>query len=203
MNSKGLSLKLDKNGNLMKPSIAGYQIHHETCYGCGKNNPHGLQADYFFSDESGEVRFEYNFPRYFNGAPNFAHGGVISALMDESMGSLCFHLGLIVMTDTMSYKFLKATPVEKTLLARAWPIDKEKRKIHLECSLTSLDESITYVHGSGTFHILPPRFFLSKLDGGQHFQGYEQLEVNRIARAHLFHKIQERSPKEKNLNEKK
>jgi acyl-coenzyme A thioesterase PaaI-like protein len=177
----------------MKPSIYGHQIHHDTCFGCGKNNPHGLHADYYFDDESGEVRFQYNFARYFNGAPNYGHGGVISTLMDESMGALCFHLGFIVMTDTMSYKFLKATPVETPLLARAWPIDKEKRKIHLECSLTSLDETIIYVKGSGAFHILPPRFFISKLDGGQHFQSYDQLEINKKARSHLFQKIQNRS----------
>ncbi|MCC5813192.1 MAG: PaaI family thioesterase [Leptospira sp.] len=173
----------------MKPSVYGYEIHHETCFGCGKSNPIGLQADFTFDDDKGEVRFHYNFQKNYNGAPGFGHGGVISALMDESMGALCFHLGYIVMTDTMSYKFLKATPVEKDLLARAWPVGKEKRKIHLECSLTSLDGEITYVKGEGSFHILPPRFFLQKLDGGQHFNAYDLLETNKLERAHLFQKI--------------
>jgi hypothetical protein len=79
--------------------------------------------------------------------------------------------------------------VETSLLARAWPVGKEKRKIHLECSLTSLDSQVTYVKGEGAFHILPPRFFLNKLDGGQHFNGYELLELNKKERAHLFQKI--------------
>lgn len=175
----------------MKPSIYGYEIHHSTCYGCGQDNPIGLRADFTFHDDLGEVRFVYNFKRLYNGAPGFLHGGVISALMDESMGALCFHLGYIVMTDTMSYKFLKATPVETDVLARAWPIGKEKRKIHLECSLTSLDETITYVKGEGVFHILPPRFFINKLDGGQHYNAYELLELNKKARAHLFQRISE------------
>jgi acyl-coenzyme A thioesterase PaaI-like protein len=175
----------------MKPSIYGFEIHHDTCFGCGKNNPLGLQADFTFDETLGEIRFEYNFQRFYNGAPGFGHGGIISALMDESMGALCFHLGYIVMTDTMSYKFLKATPVETNLLARAWPIAKEKRKIHLECSLTSLDSEITYVQGNGIFHILPPRFFLNKLDGGQHFNAYELLDLNKKERAHLFQKIQD------------
>lgn len=175
----------------MKPSVYGYQIHHETCFGCGKNNPIGLHADFTYDEDLGEVRFIYNFRRLFNGAPGFGHGGVISALMDESMGALCFHLGYIVMTDTMSYKFLKATPVETDLLVRAWPISKEKRKVHLQSSLTSLDTKVTYVTGEGVFHILPPRFFVNKLDGGQHFNAYEQLELNKKERAHLFHRIQD------------
>ncbi|WCL47622.1 PaaI family thioesterase [Leptospira sp. GIMC2001] len=182
----------------MKPSLLGHEIHHDTCFGCGKNNPYGLQADFSFDDKSGEVRFTYKFPRHYNGAPGFSHGGVISTLMDETMGALCFHLGYIVMTDTMSYKFLKATPVENELLARAWPIQKEKRKIHLQCSLTSLDESITYVKGEGVFHILPPRFFVRKLDGGQHFDAYELLELNKKERAHFFDRIRDYSPNQEN-----
>lgn len=179
----------------MKPSVYGYEIHHDTCFGCGQKNPIGLKADFTFDDEKGEVRFVYNFQRLYNGAPGYGHGGVISVLMDESMGALCFHLGYIVMTDTMTYKFLKATPVETDLLARAWPVGKEKRKIHLECSLTSLDGETTYVTGSGAFHILPPRFFLNKLDGGQHFNAYELLDLNKKERSHLFQNISDSFPK--------
>ncbi|BDA80750.1 thioesterase [Leptospira kobayashii] len=173
----------------LNPSRHGHEIHHDTCFGCGKQNPIGLSADFTFDDATGEVRFIYNFKRMFNGAPTFVHGGILSALLDEAMGSLCFHLGFIVMTDTMGFKFHKATPVEKDLLVRAWPVKKAKRKVLLECELTSVDGSLLFVKGEGAFHVLPPRFFSEKLTGGKISVASELLEVNKLKRAHFFDRI--------------
>lgn len=178
------------NQPIENPSLHGYEIHHDTCFGCGKENPLGLVADFTFHDETGEVNFTYNFKKMYNGAPGFVHGGILSTVLDEAMGGLCFHLGYIVMTDTMSFKFHKATPVEKELLIRAWPIKKAKRKVFLECELTSLDKEILYVKGEGAFHILPPRFFSDKLTGGKIAIASELLSVNKLKRAHLFDRIE-------------
>lgn len=173
------------------PSFHGSEIHHDTCFGCGKNNPMGLQADFTFQELEGEVRFIYNFQKLYNGAPSFVHGGILSTLLDEAMGSLCFHLGYIVMTDTMSFKFHKATPILKDLLVRAWPIRKAKRKVMLETELTSMDKEILYVKGEGTFHILPPRFFSEKLTGSKNALATDLLEINKKQRAHLFDRIEQ------------
>jgi len=172
----------------MEPSKHGYEIHHDQCFGCGKNSIFGLHADFTF-EEDGEVRFQYNFRREYQGAPGFVHGGILSALLDEAMGSLCFHLGYIVMTDTMTFKFLKATPLEKSLSVRAWPIKKAKRKVMLESELRSLDGEILYVKGEGTFHILPPRFFSEKLTGGQIQLSTELLSLNKQVRNKIFNRI--------------
>jgi hypothetical protein len=93
------------------------------------------------------------------------------------------------MTDTMSFKFHKATPVEKEVLIRAWPIKKEKRKVLLECELTSIDGTLLYVKGEGAFHILPPRFFGEKLTGGKNALATELLSINKLKRTHLFERI--------------
>ncbi|TGN19713.1 PaaI family thioesterase [Leptospira idonii] len=177
------------NNQILNPSLHGYEIHHDTCFGCGKENPIGLGADFTFDDQSGEVKFTYNFKKLFNGAPNFVHGGILSTVLDEAMGALCFHLGYIVMTDTMSFKFHKATPVQQEHLIRAWPVKKAKRKVILECELTSTDGQVLYVKGEGAFHILPPRFFSDKLTGGKIAVASELLAVNKLKRAHLFDRI--------------
>ncbi|MDZ4726365.1 MAG: PaaI family thioesterase [Leptospira sp.] len=173
----------------IQASKHGSEIHHSTCFGCGKDNPLGLSADFTFDDESGEVKFIYNFKKMFNGAPTFVHGGILSTLLDEAMGDLCFHLGYIVMTDTMGFKFHKATPVEKDLLVRAWPIKKAKRKVFLESEITSLNGEVLYVKGEGAFHILPPRFFSEKLTGEKNSVAFDLLSVNKLKRAHLFDRI--------------
>lgn len=164
------------------PSFHGHEIHHDQCFGCGQNNPIGLKADFTYNDKLNQVKFIYKFRKDYNGAPGFAHGGIISTLLDEAMGDLCFHLGYIVMTDQMTFKFHKATPIEEDLLVTSWFKSKEKRKIHLECKLTKLDESLSYVEGYGSFHILPPRFFLRKIDGGKHPYLEGVLEENKRTR---------------------
>ncbi|MCE9499530.1 MAG: PaaI family thioesterase [Leptospira sp.] len=168
------------------PSFHAHEFHHDKCFGCGLSNPIGLKADFTYNEELNEVKFIYNFRRDYNGAPGFVHGGAISTLLDEAMGDLCFHLGYIVMTDEMTFKFHKATPIESDLLVRGWFIRKEKRKIHLECKLTKPDESLSYVEGYGSFHILSPRFFSKKIDGGHHAFLNEVLEENRRARSDKY-----------------
>jgi acyl-coenzyme A thioesterase PaaI-like protein len=173
----------------MEPSLYGHQCHQGTCFGCGNDNPIGLKADFTFDPESQHVKFIYNLNKNYNGAPGFGHGGILSTLLDESMGALCFHLGFIVMTDEMSFRFKKATPVEEDILCRAWFVEKEKRKLHLECKITDLSGEKLYVEGKGSFHILSPEFFLRKLVGGNSFQMMEQLESNKIARQHILDKV--------------
>lgn len=171
----------------IQPSRFGYEIHHSKCFGCGKDNPIGLKANFTYDTERNQVYFVYNFQEDYNGAPSFVHGGIISTLLDETMGSLCFHLGFLVMTDEMCYKYHKPTPVKTDLLANSWVIKKEKRKIHLECKLCSLDDSIIYVTGRGIFHILPDKYFTMKLNvKNKHDRISSTMLKNRETRSHLL-----------------
>lgn len=173
---------------MIKPSKYGHDLHHGSCYGCGRDNKQGLQADFTYDEEKKEVFFTYTFREEFMGAPGYVHGGAISTLLDEAMGDFCFHIGYLVMTDEMRYKFIKATPIKKELQIRAWFIRKEHRKIFMECTLSSLDGSIVYVAGSASFHILPRKFFSRKVEGNKigtlpHLE--IQLETNFEKRGHI------------------
>jgi acyl-coenzyme A thioesterase PaaI-like protein len=146
------------------PSNYGRDVHHKKCFGCGLDNPLSLRADFKYDSSNRQVKFIYNFNINYMGPPGHVHGGILSTILDEAMGVLCFHLGYFVMTDEMSFKFLKATPIETDILVRSWVVGQEKRKMSLECMITNLEENFTYVTGKGIFHILPERYFKNMPD---------------------------------------
>jgi acyl-coenzyme A thioesterase PaaI-like protein len=53
------------------------------CFACGKENPRGLKMDIEIDSEG--ARCEYLVPADLQGWQGFAHGGIISTLLDEIM----------------------------------------------------------------------------------------------------------------------
>ena len=52
---------------------------------CEQSNPAGLQIPYFHDDEAEVVSAEFTLDDRFSGAPNYVHGGVVLAVLDEAM----------------------------------------------------------------------------------------------------------------------
>ncbi|MCX8000024.1 MAG: PaaI family thioesterase, partial [Leptospiraceae bacterium] len=94
------------------PSKFSQDWHHDNCYGCGSLNDYGLHLNFPFQEETGEVTFQTKVPKQFEGAPGFAHGGILASILDEAQGVLCFHIGHFVMTDSLHIYYKKAVPLE-------------------------------------------------------------------------------------------
>ncbi len=90
------------------------------CFGCGKDNPEGLQLK-FHLDETGR-RFvaRFRLARRFTGPPGHAHGGIIAAILDEVMSKLSRLRGVIAPTVELKVEYLKAVPLGKTMAAYGW-----------------------------------------------------------------------------------
>ena len=58
--------------------------HHDLCYGCGLANLFGLQID-LDRQADGSVAGRFFVKQDHQGAPGFAHGGVLAAALDEAM----------------------------------------------------------------------------------------------------------------------
>lgn len=56
------------------------------CFGCGEDNPQGLQLGPLTRIEDGEVRISYRVAEHFAGFEGVVHGGVIATILDEAMG---------------------------------------------------------------------------------------------------------------------
>ena len=55
------------------------------CYACDPDNPVGLRLSFVHDDEAGTVSSEFTLGSSYQGAPQFVHGGLLLAILDEAM----------------------------------------------------------------------------------------------------------------------
>ncbi|MYS25221.1 PaaI family thioesterase [Streptomyces sp. SID4948] len=88
--------------------------HYDQCFGCGGGQPHGLHL----AARAGEgvaVTAEFTVQAAHQGAPGLAHGGVLAAALDETLGSLSWLRRVIAVTGRLESDFLRPVPVGATL----------------------------------------------------------------------------------------
>ncbi|WP_136809252.1 PaaI family thioesterase [Desulfosediminicola flagellatus] len=56
------------------------------CFGCGEENSHGLQMKFEMNDSATQLRSHLIMDKRFRGWSNLIHGGVLSTILDETMG---------------------------------------------------------------------------------------------------------------------
>lgn len=80
-----------------------------TCFVCGEANPIGLGVR--FVVEGGVVRVRTSIDPCFEGYPGRVHGGVITALLDETAGWACtVAVGRLCLTARISVRFVHPAP---------------------------------------------------------------------------------------------
>ena len=129
------------------------RIHGLYCFGCGPLNQSGINTNFSFNEESGEVYFTYRVPKNFQGGPGYVHGGILSSLLDEAQGSMCHYLGYLVMTHHLLLKYHKAAPIEKEFVVRARLKRLNKKRIYTVGSIES-EESGLHVSSRASWYIL-------------------------------------------------
>jgi uncharacterized protein (TIGR00369 family) len=55
------------------------------CFVCEPSNAAGMRIPFFHDEDGGIVRADINLDDRFSGAPNYVHGGVVLAILDEAM----------------------------------------------------------------------------------------------------------------------
>lgn len=122
------------------PELATY------CWGCGKNNTHGLQLKSYWEGEETVATF---IPREHHLAfPGILNGGIISTIIDchgtgtanaYAQRSLRGDESMMHVTASLLVKFLKPTPLDRPVTLRARVTKDDCRKIVVACSLYSGD----------------------------------------------------------------
>src|SRR5215216_246444 len=56
-----------------------------SCFVCDPENDRGLGLSFFADDEAGLVTAEFTLGKEFSGAPQYVHGGVVLAVVDDAM----------------------------------------------------------------------------------------------------------------------
>jgi acyl-coenzyme A thioesterase PaaI-like protein len=130
-----------------------YPAEFSHCYGCGRDNPHGLQLKSYWNLCAGkEHTIAYFTPKAYHtgGVPDNAYGGLIASLLDchgtasaaaaaykeqgRDMGTVPI---LRFVTASLSVDFLRPTPIENKLTILGEVIQLEGRKATVKLSLSA------------------------------------------------------------------
>jgi acyl-coenzyme A thioesterase PaaI-like protein len=89
--------------------------HYERCFGCGRDHPTGLHLEMSGDDQALTVEGSFVVTEHHQGAPGLAHGGVISAAVDEGMGYLLWLVQSPAVTAHLEVDYRRPVPVGSRL----------------------------------------------------------------------------------------
>ena len=140
-----------------------YLPHSTGCFLCGEENLSGVRARFFVVED--EVRGAVTLPRHMNGYRNVAHGGVLAALLDETMGWAATVFGKthpMFVTAELTVRYLSPVPVEKEIDVRSRLVKDLGRLAYCEGELLLGDTVCVRAKGKfsplsreGTAEVLP------------------------------------------------
>jgi uncharacterized protein (TIGR00369 family) len=98
----------------------------EVCFGCGRDNPHGLQLRFFLDEERREVSTDYVPERRFAGQGDILHGAIQVGILDELTGwTTVVMTGEMAVTTAMNVRFLR-------------PVYIDGRPVHATCRVLAV-----------------------------------------------------------------
>ncbi len=109
---------------------------HPLCFGCGPDNPIGLQLDLRLEGDRLETHFTPC--EEHGGWPGIVHGGIITGLLYEVMENLPYYQGETTMMKTMETQFRRPAKTSETIAAAAWLEERSGRTMRVSAELTGL-----------------------------------------------------------------
>lgn len=125
----------------------------------GAANPLGLGAS--LRREGDVAVMEVTLGRAFEGAPGRAHGGVVAALVDETMGLVLALHEVLAFTGRLEISYLAPTPIGEPITARAELVERRGRKLSIDATVHAADTLVA--RASALFITVNPAHFLEPL----------------------------------------
>ena len=114
--------------------------HFRSCFGCGEDHETGLHMR-MNAGKGLTIDGTFTVTRHHQGAPGLAHGGLLSAAIDEVLGSLNWLLGEPAVTGRLECEFVKPVPVGSVLHIHAEIVGTQRRKVFAIASARLNSES--------------------------------------------------------------
>ncbi len=106
------------------------QLQANHCFGCGADNPEGMQLKFRFDEAGHQALCDFVLSRRYQGPPHHSHGGIIATILDEAMGKVNKLRNVIALTKSMNIEDLKPVPLETPLLAVGFEKNVTGREHH-------------------------------------------------------------------------
>jgi Uncharacterized protein, possibly involved in aromatic compounds catabolism len=107
--------------------------HYARCFGCGPEQPHGLQLEVTLG-AGVSVEARLTVAEAHQGAPGLAHGGVIAAAFDEALGALLWVVRQPAVTARLTVTYRHPLPVGESLHIVAECLGADRRLIRTKAS---------------------------------------------------------------------
>jgi acyl-coenzyme A thioesterase PaaI-like protein len=116
--------------------------HHDPqCWGCG-DNPNGLHLPVPADEGLDEYEAYFAFDERHQGGPGIVHGGLVAGALDEAVGLLATWYAFPSVTARMFVRYRRPVPINTELLIKAWLVEANGRRLHVDASITDGDESL-------------------------------------------------------------
>jgi acyl-coenzyme A thioesterase PaaI-like protein len=119
------------------------------CFVCGRENPIGLHAEFFIEGDT--VCLDFVPQEHHQGYPGIMHGGLVSTLLDETVGRSAFLKNMWVVTAKMELRYRKPVPIGRPVRVVGWTtrtrgrILEAKGEVRLEDGSVAVDANAVYV----------------------------------------------------------
>lgn len=123
------------------------------CVVCGQENPCGLRIHYV-RERDGAISAEWRPTENWEGFEGIVHGGIISTVLDEAMSKAVGAMNYEALTGELRVRFRRHVSAGENLRIRGWVVEKVKRLIKAEATLTATDGS-ERAHAWARFLALP------------------------------------------------
>jgi uncharacterized protein (TIGR00369 family) len=120
------------------------------CYVCGKDNPLGLKI--VFRSDGDVVTAEFTADDARQGYPGRVHGGVLCALLDETMGwTPTLRTKRMCVTTELTVRFVKPAPAGRLLRVTGRCVDSERRLYAAEGDVRIAQTGEIVARAKGTY----------------------------------------------------
>lgn len=123
------------------------------CFACGRLNPSGLQLDFDVTTDGATAR--YTGEQRHQGYDGTLHGGVITALLDETMGWAIFHQGIWGVTAKLDVTFKRPALVGEELVVTGELIRERGRTIETRGTVARASDGEVLAEASALFMRMP------------------------------------------------
>jgi len=122
------------------------------CFACGRANPSGLHLDFDVASGSAQTRFTAR--REHTGYDGTVHGGIVTALLDETMGWAIFHQGIWGVTGRLSVTFRRPVPIGEELVVSGTVTKETHRAIETHGEVRDAQGSVL-AEADALFLVMP------------------------------------------------
>ena len=126
--------------------MTGKQPTSRYCFVCGRDNPMSLHVTWRNDSETRQVRAVVAVPEEYNGYPGIVHGGIVSALLDETARRALIVDGdyeRLWVTVRLAVTFRKPTPTATPLTLVGWVVRDTGRRSDAVAEVRLPDGTVT------------------------------------------------------------